>query len=80
VTALTLATETLVPSAVGIAFLGDTVREGFIAVAFAGLLLALSGAVLLARFGEVDLTRSDAGSRDPRRDGGDDRADIPSGR
>ncbi len=55
VTALVLGTETVVPSALGLAFLGDTIRPGFPAVAVAGLVLALVGAGLLAKFGEVDL-------------------------
>ncbi len=55
VTALVLGTETIVPSAVGLGLLGDTIRSGFVAVAMTGLLLALLGAGLLARFSEVEL-------------------------
>ena len=50
VTALVLSAETVVPSAIGLALLGDTIRPGFVAVAVAGLLLALASAALLARF------------------------------
>ncbi|MET3808574.1 hypothetical protein ABIB25_005603 [Nakamurella sp. UYEF19] len=46
--------ETIVPSVIGLAFLGDTIRSGFVLVATSGLVLALLGAALLARFGEVD--------------------------
>ena len=55
VTALVLGTETVVPSIIGLAFLGDTIRHGFMAVAITGLVLSLGGAGLLARFGEVEL-------------------------
>lgn len=50
--ALTFAVETVVPAAVGIAFLGDRPRPGFAPLAFAGFVLTLAGAVLLARFAE----------------------------
>ncbi len=56
VTALVLSTETVVPSVIGLAFLGDGIRSGFVAVAVLGLVMALGGAGLLARFGEIDLT------------------------
>ncbi len=55
VMAFVVITETLVPSGIGLAFLGDTIRSGFVPTAVAGLVLALLGAALLARFGEVDL-------------------------
>lgn len=55
VMAFVVITETLVPAAIGLAFLGDTVRSGFVPAASAGLVLAVVGAALLARFGEVDL-------------------------
>ncbi len=58
VTALVLMAETVVPAVIGLVFLGDTIRAGFGAVAAAGLLLALAGAGLLAKFAEVDLAVS----------------------
>ena len=60
VTALVLSVETVIPSILGLAFFGDTVRSGYIPVAVFGLLLALVGAGLLARFSEVDLTEDEA--------------------
>lgn len=66
VTALVLSVETVVPSILGLAFFGDTIRDGFVAVAVVGLLLALVGAGLLARFSEVDLTPADAEAASPR--------------
>lgn len=55
VTALVLGAETVVPSIIGLAFLGDSIRDGFVPVAIAGLVLALVGAGLLARFSEPEL-------------------------
>ena len=52
VSAVTFTTETVIPAAVGLAFLGDAVRDGFWPAAVAGFLLAVGGAVALARFGE----------------------------
>lgn len=80
VTALTLATETVVPSAVGLAFLGDTIRAGFLVVAAVGLLLALLGAALLARFGAVDAELAPGGSAGEGSDGRDDLSDVEPGR
>jgi hypothetical protein len=47
-TALALLAETVVPGAVGLAFLGDRVRSGFGVVALAGFVLALGGCLRLA--------------------------------
>ena len=55
VTALVLGAETVVPAVIGLAFLGDTIRAGFVPVTVAGLVLALVGAGLLARFSEPEL-------------------------
>jgi hypothetical protein len=44
--------ETTVPAAVGVIWLGDQVRRGFVPVGLTGFLLALTGALLLTRFGE----------------------------
>jgi hypothetical protein len=50
VAAVTFTTETVLPSVIGIAFLGDQVRSGYALVATAGFLVAVSGAIALARF------------------------------
>jgi hypothetical protein len=50
VSAVTFTTETLFPAVIGVAFLGDAVRSGEWPVAVAGFLLAVIGAVSLARF------------------------------
>ena len=47
-TALALVVETVVPGAVGLAFLGDRFRSGFGLVALAGFVLALGGCLRLA--------------------------------
>ncbi len=52
VSAITFTTETVLPAGVGLAFLGDSVRSGFVPVAAAGFLLAVLGAIALARFAE----------------------------
>lgn len=52
-TAAMVVAETVIPSIVGLAFLGDTVRPGFQVVAALGLLVAIVGSVALARLGEV---------------------------
>jgi drug/metabolite transporter (DMT)-like permease len=51
-TAAVVVGETTVPAAVGVIWLGDQVRRGFVPVGLAGFLLALTGALLLTRFGE----------------------------
>ena len=50
VAAVTFTTETVLPAVIGIAFLGDQVRSGYALVATAGFLVAVSGAIALARF------------------------------
>lgn len=52
VSAVTLTTETVLPAGIGLAFLGDSVRGGFTPVAAVGFLLAVLGAIALARFAE----------------------------
>lgn len=52
-TAAVVVGETTVPAALGLVWLGDQIRPGFAAVALAGFLLALTGALLLTRFGEL---------------------------
>src|SRR5213080_1302213 len=51
-TAAVVVGETAVPAAVGVVWLGDQVRPGFVPVGLAGFLLAVAGALLLTRFGE----------------------------
>jgi len=48
VTALTFAVETIVPAAIGLAFLGDTTRPGFALVAAVGFVLTIAGTLALA--------------------------------
>jgi drug/metabolite transporter (DMT)-like permease len=45
--------QTVLPAAIGVLVLGDEARQGFLAVAAAGFLLAVGGALSLARYGEV---------------------------
>jgi hypothetical protein len=45
--------ETVIPSAIGLAFLGDRIRPGYEVVAGIGLLVAIGGAVALSRLGEL---------------------------
>jgi drug/metabolite transporter (DMT)-like permease len=51
-TAAVVVGETTVPAAVGVVWLGDQIRPGFALVGLVGFLLALTGALLLTRFGE----------------------------
>jgi len=48
VTALTFGVETIVPAAIGLAFLGDTTRPGFALVAAVGFVLTIAGTLALA--------------------------------
>ena len=50
VAAVSFTTNTVLPAAIGILFLGDHVRSGYMAVATAGFLIAVSGAIALAQF------------------------------
>lgn len=52
VAAVSYTTSTVVPSLIGLLFLGDEVRSGYGLVATAGFLIAVSGAIALARFTE----------------------------
>jgi drug/metabolite transporter (DMT)-like permease len=45
--------ETLPAAIVGVLFLGDTTKHGLIGLAIPGFILAIAGAVTLARFGEA---------------------------
>src|SRR6187399_2273115 len=65
-TALMVVGETVVPSIIGIALLGDTTREGYAPVAAFGFVLAVTAALALARFGEVTPEQRDPAKSSPR--------------
>lgn len=52
-TAANVVTQTAVPAVVGIALLGDRIRDGLVPLAVLGFLLALGGALGLARFERI---------------------------
>ncbi len=52
-TAAMVVAETVIPSAIGLAFLGDRIRPGWEVVAGIGLVVAIAGAVALSRLGEI---------------------------
>lgn len=52
-TALTLIGETVPPSVIGVLLLGDHARPGWLPVAGVGFVIAVTGALALARFGEI---------------------------
>ncbi len=54
VTAAVIIGETLLPALVGVIVLGDRTRSGFIPVAILGFIVAIAGAIMLARFGEPE--------------------------
>jgi drug/metabolite transporter (DMT)-like permease len=54
VTAAVIVGETLLPSLVGIIVLGDRPRSGMAVFAVIGFLIAVAGAIVLARFGEPE--------------------------
>ena len=58
--AVTFMVETVVPAAVGLTFLGDRARPGLGAVAAAGFILSVAGAVSLARYAELPVATDDA--------------------
>jgi drug/metabolite transporter (DMT)-like permease len=53
VTAAVIVAETFLPAVVGIEALGDRARPGYAPLAVAGFLVAVAGALVLARFGEL---------------------------
>jgi drug/metabolite transporter (DMT)-like permease len=61
VTAAVIIAETLFPALVGVIVLGDRTRPGFAPVAAVGFVVAITGAILLARFGEPVKTPQLAG-------------------
>lgn len=54
VAAITFAVETIVPAAIGLIWLGDSLRSGFTPVGGAGFVLTLGGCLALAGRAEVD--------------------------
>ncbi len=52
VTAAVVIGETVLPALVGVYVLGDGTRPGFVPVAVIGFVIAIAGALMLARFGE----------------------------
>jgi drug/metabolite transporter (DMT)-like permease len=52
-TAMMLIGETIPPAALGVLLLGDHARPGWTPVAIGGFVIAVGGACLLARFGEI---------------------------
>lgn len=53
-TAMMLIGETLPPSVIGVLVLGDSARPGWVPAAVAGFAIAVGGALVLARFGELE--------------------------
>lgn len=54
VAAVTFAMETVIPAAIGLAFLGDGVRSGFVVVASLGFVATLGGCLALAGHAEIE--------------------------
>ncbi len=52
-TAMVLIGETVPPAVIGLLLLGDHTRPGWLPVAVSGFVVALAGALALARFGEI---------------------------
>jgi drug/metabolite transporter (DMT)-like permease len=63
-TAAVVLSETIPPAVIGVIFLGDQTRPGLAGVAWAGFVIAIASAVMLARFGEAhhaeDVAMADA--------------------
>ncbi|MGW3120449.1 hypothetical protein ACWDBW_25430 [Streptomyces sp. NPDC001107] len=57
--------ETIGPAAVGVVWLGDRTREGLAWLAVLGFLVAVAGALALARFGEAPTEASPGAAADP---------------
>jgi drug/metabolite transporter (DMT)-like permease len=53
-TAMNLLGETVPPALIGVLLLGDETRAGWTPAGVAGFVLALAGAVVLARFGQIE--------------------------
>lgn len=54
VAAITFVVETVVPTVIGVAWLGDRVRHGTVPIAVLALVLTLAGCLVLARFAEPE--------------------------
>lgn len=54
VAAITFAAETVIPAVIGLAFLGDGIRSGFVIVASLGFVVTLGGCLALAGHAEVE--------------------------
>ncbi|TXH43847.1 MAG: hypothetical protein E6Q90_05360 [Actinobacteria bacterium] len=52
-TAAMVVAETVIPSIIGLVWLGDRIRPGFDLVALGGMLVAIAGSVALSRLGEI---------------------------
>jgi drug/metabolite transporter (DMT)-like permease len=65
-TAAVVLAETLPPAVIGVVFLGDRTRPGLEPAAIVGFLLAVTSAVMLARFGEADHPAQSPDGREPR--------------
>ena len=57
VAAITFSVETIVPSAIGLMFLGDNIRPGMGLVAAIGFLATLAGCLTLASRAEVSVEK-----------------------
>lgn len=64
-TAAVILAETVPPAIVGVLLLGDSTRRGMGGVAIAAFIVALAGAVALARFGAAGGSGRTAGTRQP---------------
>jgi drug/metabolite transporter (DMT)-like permease len=64
-TAAVVLAETLPPAVIGVIFLGDKTRPGLEPAAVAGFLLAVTSAVMLARFGEAEHAEHAADDKKP---------------
>ncbi|WNM36412.1 DMT family transporter [Streptomyces sp. Li-HN-5-11] len=57
--------ETIGPAAVGVVWLGDRTREGLAWLAVLGFLVAVAGALALARFGEAPVVEAEESAHTP---------------
>jgi hypothetical protein len=60
-TAAMVVAETVIPSIIGLVFLGNRIRPGYEVVMVLGMVLAIGGAVALARLGEIPEDTAEAG-------------------
>jgi len=72
--------ETAVPAMIGLTLLGDSARPGYGVVGVFGFLLAVGGAIALARFAEIPEDEAGEGEAEPHPEGdGNDGAEAHSG-